>query len=345
MKCLMLEAYNELRYSDFPQPVPGPDEVLIEVRACGICGSDVHGVDGSTGRRQPPVIMGHEAAGVIAAVGDGVSNWSPGDRVTFDSTVYCGVCWFCRAGQVNLCEDRRVLGVSCDDYRMHGAFAEFVAVPEHILYRLPDGISFEHAAMVEPVSVAVHAVERTPIKLNDTAVVVGAGMIGLLTVQALRAAGCGAIVAVDIDTSRAEIALGLGADHALNAAEQDIPSAIQGLTEGRGADVAFEAVGVPATVSTAIASVRKGGSVTLVGNVSPMAELPLQTVVTREITLYGSCASSGEYPACLDLIARGAIQVAPLLSAVAPLSEGAQWFRRLYDKEAGLMKVVLTPGV
>ena len=128
------------------------------MRACGICGSDVHGMDGSTGRRIPPLIMGHEAAGEIAEVGAGVSGWKPGDRVTFDSTIYCGRCWHCLRGEVNLCDERRVLGVSCAEYRRDGAFAEFVAVPERILYRLPDDLSFEQAAMVEAVSVAVHAV-------------------------------------------------------------------------------------------------------------------------------------------------------------------------------------------
>ena len=143
MKALVLKQYGHLEYEDVPEPHVGPNDVLIEVRACGICGSDVHGLDGSTGRRIPPVIMGHEAAGVIAEVGSGVSGWRRGDRVTFDSTIYCGECHFCRRGMINLCDNRRVLGVSCDEYRQNGAFAEYVAVPQHILYRLPEGLTFE----------------------------------------------------------------------------------------------------------------------------------------------------------------------------------------------------------
>lgn len=343
MKALVLEEYNRLVYTDVPDPEMGPDEVLIEVRACGICGSDVHGMDGSTGRRRPPIVMGHEASGVIAAVGVEVSGWEVGDRVTFDSTVYCGRCHFCRQGRMNLCDERRVLGVSCDEYRQDGAFAELVAVPERVLYRIPDELSFEHAAMVEPLSVAVHGVERIPVSLGDTAVVVGAGVIGLLAVQALRAAGCGTIISVDLEADRLDLARRLGADVGLKADECDVIAEVRRHSGGRGADVAFEAVGVPAAVQTAIECLRKGGSAALVGNVTPAVELPLQVVVAREITLYGSAAARGEHPACLDMIARGAVKLDPLISATAPLSEGAAWFERLYKREAGLVKVMLQP--
>jgi L-iditol 2-dehydrogenase len=301
-------------------------------------------MDGSTGRRRPPIIMGHEAAGVIAQTGAQVTGWVPGDRVTFDSTLYCGQCEFCRAGDVNLCDRRRVLGVSCEDYRQAGAFADYVAVPQRILYRLPASLSFTQAALVEPTSVAVHAVRRTPVRLNDAAVVVGAGMIGLLVLQALRLSGCGRLIAVDIAPDRLALAEKLGAAELVNAAAGDPVTQIMRLTSGRGADLAVEAVGLNATVDTALRCVRKGGAVTLVGNVTPKVQLPLQTLVTRELTVHGSCASRGEYPACLELMARGAINVPPLISAVAPLAEGPAWFQRLYAKEPGLLKVVLTPG-
>jgi L-iditol 2-dehydrogenase len=343
MKALVLKEYKKLTYEDVPAPECGPNEVLVAVKACGICGSDVHGMDGSTGRRRPPIIMGHEAAGVIAEVGRAVNGWKRGDRVTFDSTIYCGACEFCRRGHINLCDNRRVLGVSCEDYRQHGAFAEYVVVPQHILYRLPDGLSFENAAMVEPVSIAFHAVRRAPPVLNDTAVVVGAGMIGLFVIQALRLAGCGKIIAVDVVPDKLKMARELGASHTVNSGAEDAVARVQGLTGGFGADLAVEAVGMTQTVEMAVRCLRKGGSVTLVGNVSPRIELPLQVAVTRELTLYGSCASSGEYPACLDMLARGSVNAAPILSAVAPLADGASWFDRLYRKEPGLLKVILKP--
>jgi L-iditol 2-dehydrogenase len=341
MKALVLKEYGHFVYQEEPNPDIHEDEVLIRVRACGICGSDVHGMDGSTGRRRPPIIMGHEASGVIAEVGDKVTGWSRGDRVTFDSTVYCGSCWYCQRGAINLCDSRRVLGVSCEDYKQQGAFAEYVAVPQRILYRLSEAVSFERAAMVEAVSVAVHAVGRTPVSLGDTAVVVGAGMIGLLVVQALRLAGCGTIIAVDLEAERLKLAQRLGADVGLKADGCDVLEEVKHHTRGRGADLAMEVVGTSPTVNTALACVRKGGAVTLVGNLKPSIELPLQAVVTRQLTLSGSCASSGEYSACLDLMARGAINVEQLISATPPLADGAAWFKRLYDREPGLLKVIL----
>jgi L-iditol 2-dehydrogenase len=343
MKALVLKEYRRFAFEEFAVPALQPDEVLVRVRACGICGSDVHGMDGSSGRRIPPIIMGHEAAGEIAETGAAVVNWKRGDRVTFDSTVSCGDCWFCRRGQINLCDNRRVLGVSCGDYRRHGAFAEYVAVPARILYRLPDSLSFEQAAMVEAVSVAVHAVKRTPLRAEASVVVVGTGMIGLLVVQALRVAGCKQIIAIDLAADKLNLAVKLGATHMIRADDPAWLETIRALSGGRGADAAFEVVGLPATVKTAIESVRKGGTVTLVGNLKPQVDLPLQAVVTRELTLLATCGSAGEYPECLDLIASGKINVTEFISATPPLNEGAQWFERLYAGEKGLMKVVLRP--
>src|SRR5438270_8667822 len=202
MKALVLKEYKRFAYEDMPAPQIGPEEVLVAVKACGICGSDVHGMDGSTGRRRPPIIMGHEASGVIAAVGSEVNCWRAGDAVTFDSTLYCGECAFCQRGEINLCDRRRVLGVSCEEYRQHGAFAELVAVPQHVLYRLPSGLPFEQAALAEPFSIALHAVNRATVSGDDVASVIGAGMIGLGLIQAFAAKGCGRIIVADLVEER-----------------------------------------------------------------------------------------------------------------------------------------------
>ena len=344
MKVLLLSQYQHLEIVDLPEPKPGLDEVLVRVAACGICGSDVHGYDGSSGRRIPPIVMGHEAAGRIAAVGSGVKGFAEGDRVTFDSTIYCGACAPCRRGQVNLCDNRQVLGVSCSDYRRAGAFAEYVAVPSRIVYRLPDNLSFAEAAMLEAVAVAVHAVSLAQVSPNSSALVLGAGMIGLLVVQALRIAGCSRIFVTDIDASRLKLAQAVGATAVLSA-EADLAAQVLQLSGGAGVDVAVEAVGRSETVGAAIESVRKGGTVVLVGNISPEVTLPLQKVVTRQIRLQGSCASAGEYPQAMELLAAGAIHVKSLITAIAPLVDGPQWFERLHSREPNLMKVVLTPGV
>lgn len=343
MKALVLKEYNQFAYEEVTEPEPGSDEVRVAVKACGICGSDVHGMDGSTGRRRPPIIMGHEASGVIEAVGKRVTAWKAGDRVTFDSTIYCGDCSYCRRGDINLCDSRRVLGVSCEDYRQHGAFAELVAVPERILYRVPEGIPFEHAALVEPYAIALHAVHRSPPGPNDSVVVIGAGMIGLALTQALSQTGCGQLMVVDLAPDRLALAAKSGATHTINPSVEEAKEVILRLTGGRGADRAFEAVGVTSTVELALRSLRKGGSAILVGNITPKIDFPLQTAVTRELSTYGSCASRGEYPACLEMMARGGLKPAPLISARAALAEGASWFERLYRKEPGLLKVVLQP--
>jgi L-iditol 2-dehydrogenase len=343
MKALILEEYNKLVYCKVEDPTIGPDDVLIEVKACGICGSDVHGVDGSTGRRIPPIIMGHEAAGVIRDRGRGVQDWVAGDRVTFDSTIYCGTCWHCRRGEINLCENRRVPGVSCGEYRRHGAFAQYVAVPKHVLYRIPDNLDFVHAAMIEPLAIAMHAVNLCRPCIGETAAVVGAGTIGILAVQALKAAGCRTVISVDIDPEKLERVRSAGADVALLPTAAGFAEAIKSQTEGRGVDLALEAVGVTASVRTTVDVVRKGGRVVLVGNFTPDVTFPLLSVVTREIALTGSCNSRGDYPTCIDLIARKRVNVDLVFSARAPLAEGVKWFEMLRAPGAKLMKVVLEP--
>jgi L-iditol 2-dehydrogenase len=343
MRALLLSEYKKLAVVDMPVPVIADDEVLVRVRACGVCGSDIHGYDGSTGRRIPPLVMGHEAAGVIEQVGGKVDGFAAGDRVTFDSMVSCGTCDFCRHGQINLCDNRMVLGVSCGDYRRHGAFAEYVSVPARILYKLPDNLSFERAALTEAVSIAVHAVHLKPPAAGDATVVVGAGMIGVLTIQVLKAKGARTIVAVDVDAQKLELARRMGATHTVNAANADVPATVADITSGRGADVAYEVVGHGNTVANAIRSVRKGGTVVIIGNLSPTVELPLQSVVTREISVLGSCGSNGEIPECIDLLARGIIDVDPIISLTAPLDAGPALFARLYDGDKDLMKVIIQP--
>ena len=343
MKALMLKEYNKFSFEEVPTPEPGNGEVLVRVKACSICGSDIHGFDGSSGRRIPPIIMGHEASGVIETLGPGVTGWNSGDAVTFDSMIFCGTCFYCRRGQTNLCDNRRVLGVSCDEYRRHGAFAEYVVVPQHILFRLPQGMPFEHAAMLEPLAVAAHAVTLAGIVANRSAVVIGCGTIGIMIIQVLKAYGCARIIAADLEADRLERALKSGADFAMDPSEETFGGKVLSITGNRGADLAFEAVGATGPVRTGIASLRKGGTIVLVGNLAADVHFPDQAVVTRDIAVLGSCAQTGEYDNCIDMVARGVVDVGSIISATAPLSEGESWFKRLYAKEKGLLKVVLIP--
>ena len=343
MKALVLEKYNELVYKDVPDPGIQSNEVLVKVMACGICGSDVHGLDGSTGRRIPPIIMGHEASGIIVKTGTDVKDWKSGDRVTFDSTVYSLNDWYTLEGMYNLSDNREVLGVSPGSYKRDGAFAEYIAIPQHILYKIPDNVTFEQAAMTEAVAVALHSINVAGIKTGDKCVVVGAGMIGIFILKLLKLTGASAIIAIDINQKRLEQAEKDGADRTFLSAEENLTEKIYGLTSGRGADISFEAVGKTESVNIAIDILRKGGKTVLVGNISPRIDFPLQKVVTRELKVLGSCAIRGEYETVLNLMEKGKISVNDQISAVAPLSEGADWFDKLYRKEGDLNKVILVP--
>ena len=343
MKALVLENYMDLQYKEVPLPTIADDEVLVKVKAVGICGSDVHGLDGSTGRRIPTIIMGHEAAGVIEKTGAKVSAWKPGDQVTFDSTIYDPNDWYTKMGMYNLSDGRMVLGVSTEEFKRQGAFAEYVCVPQHILYRIPEGVSFTEAALVEPAAVALHAINITPLKQDDLIIVLGAGMVGMFVIQLLKIKGHKNIIVVDLEDHRLQLARQLGAARTFNPNDPLLTETIFSISQMRGADVAIEVVGINETIQKAIDLLRKGATLTIVGNLSPVVQLPLQKVVTRQLHIQGSCAINGEYPAILELIAQKKLNVKAILSAEAPLEQGASWFNRLYHKEKDLMKVVLKP--
>ena len=334
-----MHQYKELTYEEVPRPEPKAGEVLIRLKACSVCGSDVHGFDGSTGRRRPPVIMGHEASGQIVACGEGVKNHKPGDRVTFDSTVYCNECPMCRAGKVNLCSNRKVLGVSCEDYNRPGCFAEYITLPEYILYDIPDNVTYVQASMIEPLSVAYHAATRTETHPGDSVVLFGIGTIGLLTLQVVKSFGAGRIIAVDIDDGRLALAKKNGATDCINSKTRDAVAEVKKLLP-EGADIAIDATGIDATANMCIKSVCLDGRVILIGNVAPNIDFPLQYVVTHQISLFGSCASAGEYPQCLDLIASGKVEVDSMISKLVPLKDGNVWMNKIYNREDGLTKLV-----
>ena len=343
MKALLYTKPYCLEYSDFPDPAAGDDEVLINVKACGICGSDVHGFTGKTGRRIPPLIMGHEAAGVVEETGENVKGFEKGDRVCFDSTVYCNKCQPCRKGLYNRCEKRQVLGVSTPEFKRHGAFAVYVAVHWWIVSKIPDNMSFVQSALLEPASIGTHAANRAPISTDDTVVVIGAGTIGLFILQAARLRGAAKVIVADINEFRLEVAKKLGADKAINPLKFDLRETIFKETKNRGADVTFEAVGYAQTFLDGVSITKTGGHLVAVGNLEKAAEFNLQELVARELTFTGSYASSGEFRDCIDLVASGKINVEPLISDVLPLKDGPGAFERLLKAEENLLKIVLEP--
>ena len=343
MKALLHTGPLHFDYTDVPEPDVGPEDVLVRVKACGVCGSDVHGYTGETGRRLPPIIMGHEASGVVERVGADVQGVEPGQRVCFDSTVYCNRCAACQKGEVNRCVRRQVLGVSTPDVKRHGAFAEFVVLPHWTIIPMPESLSFTQAALLEPVAIALHAANRADVQPGDMVFVLGAGPIGLFTLQAAQLRGAAQTIISDLDATRLDLARELGADITINPNETDVLAAVREATEGRGADISIEAVGIGATVRQAIAATRAGGCVTLVGNLEQRTEIPLQEVISKELTLTGSYASSGEYRHAVELVASGRIDVLRLVSETAPLADGQRAFDRLREAQEPLMKVVLEP--
>jgi L-iditol 2-dehydrogenase len=339
MKALVFAGPGEMPLQEHPDPTPGPGEVVVAIRAAGICGSDVHGFLGATGRRRPGVVMGHEAAGEVVEVGPAVASVRTGDRVILRSILPCGRCEACRRGQPNICTDRKGMGMHFD-----GAYAERIAVPESLLLPMPDTLSYQEGALVEPLAVAMHAVNITPFALMDFVVVVGAGAIGLLTLLAARLRGAGSIVVTDRSAHRLAVARSLGADLTVDVSTHHAVELIRAATGGQGADAVFEAVGVAETAAQSLLSVRSGGHVTWIGNSAPLVELPMQELVTREVTLRGSYGFREEFEQAADALAAGTIDVQHLIERLAPLEEGSDLFRELGSGELDAVKVVLTPN-
>ena len=327
MKALMYTAPWEMSLQEVPNPVPKEDEVLIDVRAVGICGSDVHGFMGITGRREPPMVMGHEFSGVVAKVGPGVTDVEEEDEVIVSPMFpYDGF------------STRYVVGVN-----RPGAYADQVIVHKSMLTpKVPD-LSWHHAAMCEPLSIAMHAVGISPIGLMESVAIVGAGTIGLLVLVAAKLKGAGTVIITDMSEHRLEIARQLGADVTVNVKETDPVKAARDATDGLGVHVAFEAVGVTAAVQQAGAMTRNMGHVTWIGNSAKMVEVDMQEVVTRELTVLGSYGFKTEFASAIQAISTGRVDVGPLIERVAPLAEGPEIITGLAKHELDLVKVILEP--
>ena len=343
MKALVFDAPWKMPLRDVPEPEARALEVIVRVRAVGICGSDVHGFTGSTGRRKPGIIMGHEFAGEITAfgegaLGEGVLGFQIGDRVAINPLVTCGECEPCRSGLENICERRLGIGWSVD-----GAYAQRVRVPVRNLRRLPDSLEWHRAAMIEPLAVALRAVNLTPLELGATAVVIGAGAIGLLTVLALKCKGAGTVIVSDPNAHRLELARKIGADHVINGSEVDPVQAVLDLTNARGANAVIEAVGITATVEHSVRMCRNGGAITWIGNSAPKVELPMQEVVTRELRIQGSYGFGKEFDRALEMLATNRLDVLPLIELISPLEQGEQIITDLAKGTLQALKVVLEP--
>ncbi|MFN8499110.1 MAG: galactitol-1-phosphate 5-dehydrogenase [Anaerolineae bacterium] len=339
MQALVFTDIRRMEVQDVARAqIAATDDVLIRVRAVGVCGSDLHGYTGQTGRRIPPMIMGHEAAGVVEAVGPDVTTVKPGDRVAVLPVVFCGACAPCKEGKASLCMNRRLLGVG----KGIGAYAEWLVWPARSVYRIPDTVSFEQAAFAEPMGVCLHALRLADIKPYDTVAIVGSGPIGLLTLAILRTLGPRRIFVSDVSDDRLAVARGMGADVTINPTRDDARAVIDGDTDGLGADVSLEAVGVSATAQAAIDLTKNGGTVVWIGNNQRRIEIDMQAVVTRELRVQGSYSMNDvDFTRALAMIADGAVDVRPLISRRAQLAEGGTLFDELLQ-DPRVIKCVFT---
>lgn len=344
MKALVHTAPYRLEIRDLPVPMLTSTDVLVRVKAVGICGSDVQGYTGKTGRRLPPIIMGHEAVGIVEDAGANVRALPHGMRVAFDSTIFCNTCGACHHGQYNYCARREVLGVSIPGMKRHGAMAEFVRLPWWTLVPIPDHLSFTDAALLEPVAISLHAAARGKVAPGETVCIIGAGTIGLFLLQAARLCGAGKILIFDLNEHRLRVARALGADIAASAIDEDLVDVVHAATGGKGADTSFEVVGIAPTLHQAIAATRMGGRVVLVGNLTRSIDLNIPDIVSRELTLRGTYCNAGEYRKAVGLVADGKIETSSIVSASLPLEQGPKAFDRLHGgQEPDLIKLVLRP--
>jgi L-iditol 2-dehydrogenase len=323
---------------DAPEPQVKPGYVIIEVKAAGICGTDLH-IYHDEFKTMPPVIMGHEVAGVIAEVGEGVTTCRPGDRVTSETYFYvCGQCQFCREGFVNLCPHRRSIGSG-----VNGAFTRYVLVPQHNIHHLPDNVDDHAGALSEPLACCVHALEQTRVEPGDVAVISGPGAIGLLMMQVVKAAGAQVIVlGTNADEARLEYARALGVDYTFNVQQVDSAAAVRDLTRGLGADVVFECAGAAPSAQNCVALVRREGRYAQVGLFGKPVLWDLDQVCYKELKVSGSNASTpSAWRKTMALLAAGQVQTKPLISNIFPITEWRQAFD-LFEQKSGF-KLLLTP--
>lgn len=346
MKALVYQGPNELEYTDYPDPKPGPKDVLLRVRVVGICGSDVHGYMGITGRRIPPMIMGHEISGDIVAVGDSVTKFKVGDRVAIDPIICCNECDFCLSGNTNICKNRRVIGVSMQDETINGAMAEYIAAPEHVAIEIPDDLSYEQGALVDPLAVAVHGVRMAGDLNGKKVAVLGAGQIGLFAMQACKAFGAEIVTAIDLIDDRLSLAKELGADEVLNAKNlakknEDFKQSCQA---AGGFDAVIEAVGVEATVQQAIYLAKSGGTVVLMGLGQKDVSIDAHHVVENEITLRGTYIFVEKDGAdAIKLLQEGSVSIDKMVDCIEPLEKGPDLFKTLAREDGSLFKVLMKP--
>lgn len=314
---------------------------MLRVRACGICGSDIHGFLGVTGRRTPPMTMGHEFSAEIAELGAGVSQFAVGDNVIVQPICFCGRCANCREGLTNMCLDKRFFGVLTQD----GAMAEYLCVPEKLLYKLPESCAYEVGALAEPYAVAYGSVEKAGDLRDQIILIIGAGMIGLCILQLVRLKGPKYIIVSDVSDARLKTAKQLGADHVINPAKEDILSVLSELTDGRMVDISIEAVGIEATANQSVKSLKVGGKAVWVGMSQREMEINMQDVVCSARQIIGTFNyTHEEFGEVVKILNSGTLAAEELITEVISLEDAPAMFSAIHETPDNFIKVIIDPA-
>lgn len=352
MKALRYYGRNDIRLEEIPEPQVRPGTVKIKVDWCGICGTDLHEYLGgpifipAVGSPHPltgetlPVVLGHEFAGKVVAVGEGVSRVKVGDAVTVEPAIRCFECPECRAGNYNLCRKLGFHGLSGGG----GGFAEYTVVPDYMAHRLPVGMSTELGALVEPVAVGFHAIRRSKIAPGESAIVFGAGPIGLIVLQCLRAVGAKEVAVVELAAARKEAALRLGASRVIDPREEDVVAVARAMTGDVGVDAAFDCAGLPVTFQAALQAVKRRGTVVNVAIWEGPTEINLNQLVFSEVNLTGVLCYNYEYEATMAMMADGRIQAGDLVTRRIKLETVVEeGFKELVAHKDRHVKILVEP--
>lgn len=341
MKVAVMLGIGKMGFEERDVPQIKPDEVLVRLEYVGICGSDIHYYE--TGRIgdyivEPPFVLGHEPGGTVVEVGSAVSNLKPGDRVALEPGKTCGRCEFCREGKYNLCPDVVFFATPPVD----GVFAEYVAHPADLCFKLPDNVSTLEGALIEPLAVGFHAANQGGAHAGQTAVVFGAGCIGLVSMMALLAEGVSRVYVVDVMQKRLDKALELGATDVINSAECDLASEIDRLTEGRGTDIVIETAGMEITTRQAIEIARKGSTIVLVGySKSGEMTLPMSLFIDKELTFKSVFRYRHIYPMAIDAVAAGRVNLKGIVSNIFELDDIQRAMDLSVSDKANIVKSVV----
>ncbi len=339
MKALTYLGPKHMELLEVPEVTPQKGEVKIAMKASGICGSDTHGYLGTTGRRTAPMVMGHESAGEVVELGEGVTTVKVGDRVVIFPIKYCGHCEYCQQHLENICPNRTFLGVMSEN----GTFADYICLPEHLVLPMPEGMSFEYGAMVEPFAVAYRAVSQAlPLK-GQTLMVIGSGPIGLLIMMISRHFGADKIIVSDVAENRLKLALELGADFVVNGAKGDIGEQLMAQIGRDKVDVTIEAVGISPTAQQSVNYLKNKGLSVWVGNADKTIQIGMQEIVTRELVIKGNYIYTvQDFKDAMNLMVSGHFDMTKLISATIPLENTNDMFRTLTSGPNDYIKVIVT---